>query len=357
MKFMKALLFLLALLPLPAFAGAESAALPEAQPGASRPAENSAMPPETPAEKSEALPEKGGAAREGGMTVFDGAILGVVEGFTEFLPISSTGHLIVANEMLGLNSDAPAVYSNGEAISAGGKSYTVKDAACAYTIIIQIAAIIAVVFVYWNDVASMLLGFLGRDRMGLLKLRNLIVAFVPAAVSGLLLHKVIETRLFSTGAVVFALVAGAFAMFWAQKKYSKELCAARRAVQLHELSIKDSFIVGLFQCLALWPGTSRSMATIVGAYVVGLRPVEAAKFSFLLGLITLSAASVFTLCKDGGNMFAALPLAPRAAGFVVAFICSLLSAKWLVGFLNRRGLAPFAWYRILLAAVLCAFFI
>lgn len=303
------------------------------------------------------LPElENGAAQARVMTVFDGAVLGVVEGFTEFLPVSSTGHLIIANDFLMLNSDEPAVDSAGKFIERGGKFYTVKDAASAYVIVIQIAAIIAVVFVYWRDVASMLMGLLGRDRFGLLKLRNLIAAFVPAAVLGLILHRAIETYLFSVYAVAFALVAGALAMFWVQKKYGGSFRTVHRAVELHELSLKDSFIVGLFQCLALWPGTSRSMATIIGAYVVGLRPVEAAKFSFLLGLITLSAASAFTIYKDGAGMFAALPPAPMAAGFVLAFLCALLSAKWLVGFLNRRGLAPFAWYRIALAAVMCLYF-
>ncbi|MBR4597419.1 MAG: undecaprenyl-diphosphate phosphatase, partial [Opitutales bacterium] len=179
------------------------------------------------------LPEiEDGIAQSRTMTPADGAILGIVEGFTEFLPISSTGHLIVANELLDLNSDAPAVDSNGDFIRANGGFYTVKDAASAYTIIIQIAAIIAVVFVYWKDVASMLAGLLGRDRRGLLKLRNLIAAFVPAAVAGLFLHRAIETYLFSVYAVVFALVAGAFAMFWVQKKYAKTFNTAHRSVEL-----------------------------------------------------------------------------------------------------------------------------
>ena len=303
------------------------------------------------------LPElENGAAQARVMTSFDGAVLGVVEGFTEFLPVSSTGHLIIANDFLRLNSDEPAVDCSGKFIERGGKFYTVKDAASAYVIAIQIAAIIAVVFVYWRDVAGMLMGLLGRDRFGLRKLRNLVAAFVPAAVLGLLLHRAIEAYLFSVYAVVFALVAGALAMFWVQKKYGGSFGTVRRAVELHELSLKDSVIVGMFQCLALWPGTSRSMATIIGAYVVGLRPVEAAKFSFLLGLITLSAASAFTIYKDGVSMFAALPLTPMLIGFALAFVCALLSAKWLVGFLNRRGLAPFAWYRIALAAVMCLYF-
>lgn len=291
------------------------------------------------------------------MSNFDGAILGLVEGLTEFLPVSSTGHLILTNNLLGLDSDEPAVDTEGKFIkNKDGKFYTVKEAVDAYSIVIQIAAIIAVFFVYWQDVSSMLLGLIGKSIVGFKLLRNLIVAFLPAVAIGLLLHDLIETYLFSVWPVIYALVMGALAMFLVQNKYGKTFKNATRAVELHELSIKQSFVVGLFQCIALWPGTSRSMVTIIGAYVVGLRPVEAAKFSFLLGLITLSAASVFKIYSDGVNMFEALPIMPLVVGFVVAFISSLVAAKWLVGFLNRRGLAPFAWYRILLAVVLTAYF-
>lgn len=295
---------------------------------------------------------------ESPMSNFDGAVLGLVEGFTEFLPVSSTGHLILAGKLLGLDSDEPALDGDGKFIKSekNGSFYTVKDAVDAYCIVIQIAAIAAVLFLYWKDVSSMLLGLAGKSVVGFKLLRNLTAAFIPAVVAGLLLHKAIESYLFSVWPVIYALIMGALAMFFVQDKYGKSFNAATRAVEIHELSVKKSFIVGLFQCIALWPGTSRSMVTIIGAYAVGLRPVEAAKFSFLLGLVTLSAASVFKIYSDGVNMFAALPAMPLAIGFAVAFISSLVSAKWLVGFLNRRGLAPFAWYRILLAAVLAACF-
>lgn len=298
------------------------------------------------------------AVCESPMSNFDGAVLGLVEGLTEFLPVSSTGHLILANNLLGLNSDEPAVDGSGKFIKSenGGGYYTVKDAVDAYCIVIQIAAIAAVLFVYWKDVSSMLLGLVGKSVVGFKLLRNLIIAFIPALFAGLLLHRAIENYLFSVWTVIYALIMGALAMFFVQDKYGKSFNTAIRAVELHELSVKKSFIVGLFQCIALWPGTSRSMVTIIGAYAVGLRPVEAAKFSFLLGFITLSAASVFKIYSDGVNMFAALPVMPLAIGFAVAFASSVVAAKWLVGFLNRRGLAPFAWYRILLAALLVAHF-
>lgn len=297
------------------------------------------------------------ACANANLSYADGVALGLVEGITEFLPVSSTGHLILANDFLGLESSAPVYNSAGEAIIYDGKPYTLKDAADAYAIVIQIAAIAAVAILYWAEVLSIIKGFFGKSREGLMLARNLVAAFLPAAFIGLALHGVIERCLFGVWPVIIALVAGAAAMFLAQKKYGAKFAASPDAkpLEIHELSVKQSLVVGFLQCVALWPGTSRSMMTILGSYIVGLRPVQAAKFSFLLGLITLSAASSFKFLKSGGEMLEALSVGPVVVGLIAAFLSSAIAVKWLVGFLNRKGLAPFAWYRIFLAACLAAY--
>lgn len=292
----------------------------------------------------------------------DAVTLGLVEGITEFLPVSSTGHLILTNKFLGLDSEEPVLGAGGEILYAdksdGEKpvAYTIKAAADAYVIVIQIAAIAAVAFLYWRDFWSMILGVFGRSREGFLLARNIVVAFVPAAVLGYLFHDAIESYLFGVMPVIAALALGAIAMIFFQKKYEKHFSDSESATEICELSLKQSLIVGFMQCVALFPGTSRSMMTILGAYFVGLRPVQAAKFSFILGFVTLSAASVYKLLKDGRMMLEVLSPGPVALGLLVAFISSLAAAKWLVGFLNRRGLVPFAIYRLLLAAVLLYIF-
>ena len=292
----------------------------------------------------------------------DAVILGLVEGITEFLPVSSTGHLILTNKFLGLDSEESVLGADGEILyadkSEDGKpvAYTMKAAADAYVIVIQIAAIAAVAFLYWRDFWRMILGVFGKSREGFLLARNIVVAFIPAAVLGYLFHDAIESYLFGVMPVIAALALGAIAMIFFQKKYEKHFSDSKRASEICELSLKQSLIVGFMQCVALFPGTSRSMMTILGAYFVGLRPVQAAKFSFILGFVTLSAASVYKLLKDGRMMLEVLSPGPVALGLLVAFISSLAAAKWLVGFLNRRGLIPFAIYRLLLAAVLLYIF-
>lgn len=302
-------------------------------------------------------------AKKSDLSKADALALGLVEGITEFLPVSSTGHLILANKFLGLDSEEPVLGEGGEIPysdkSADGKPvpYTMKAAADAYVIVIQIAAIAAVAFLYWRDFWRMFLGVFGRSREGFLLARNVVVAFIPAAVLGYLFHDAIESYLFGAMPVIAALALGAVAMIFFQKKYEKHFADSGAETEICELSLKQSLIVGFMQCVALFPGTSRSMMTILGAYFVGLRPVQAAKFSFILGFVTLSAASVYKLLKDGKMMLEVLSPGPVALGLLVAFISSLVAAKWLVGFLNRRGLIPFAIYRIALAAVLLFIFL
>lgn len=310
---------------------------------------------------AEAAPESGAVPSSETLTYPEALVLGLVEGVTEFIPVSSTGHLILANAFMDLDSDSPALDKSGEFIvsrkpDADGnpRYYTVKEALDGYAIVIQIAAIAAVALIYWREIASMLMGVFGRDKNGLLLARNLFVAFLPAAVIGLLLHDLIEEFLFGVIPVVAALSIGAFAMIFMQRKYQRHFDDGSKSMEIYELSVRQSLVVGFMQCAALWPGTSRSMMTILGAYVIGLKPVQAAKFSFLLGLVTLSAAGAYKFMKDGSQMVGALATGPMLLGFLVAFASSALAAKWLVGFLSRKGLVPFAVYRLVLAAVLVA---
>ena len=270
------------------------------------------------------------------------ALLGLVEGITEYLPISSTGHLIIATGLLGLGGDP-----------------TTKPAIDAFTIVIQGGAILAVLGLYRRRVGQMIRGLAGRDRVGLKLAINLGVAFIPAAVLGVLLDDWIGSRLFSTWPVLAALALGGVYMMIVDR-LRKRRGEHEPAVDITELTIRKSLIIGLMQCVAMWPGTSRSMMTITGGVLVGLRPRQAAEFSFLLGLPTLGGACVYKLGKnlkqshDAGtaNMFDTIGWTAVVIGLAVATVSAALAVKWLVGFLNRHGLTPFGWYRLALSAVL-----
>lgn len=295
------------------------------------------------------------------LNYIDSIILGVVEGVTEFLPVSSTGHLILTNALLELDGDTPIRDKTGNYIKVSdevtGKPryYTLGEAAYAYVIVIQAGAIAAVVMLYWKRILTILMGCLGKNPNGRKLAINLICAFIPAAILGLLLDDLIESALGdNVNAVAGALVAGAILMLaierWRKGRLVTEGSPKRgREISLDDLSMKQSIMIGLFQCVAMWPGTSRSMMTIVGGYVAGLSPKHAAEFSFLLGLITLTAASGYKTISDGSNMIAALEIGPVLVGCVVAFASAAIAVKWMVNYLSRNGLAIFAWYRIALA--------
>jgi undecaprenyl-diphosphatase len=299
----------------------------------------------------------------------DAVILGLVEGITEYLPISSTGHLLLTNKFLGLDTDEPLLDASGaprlldaDLPPGPGNTYTVKHAADAYAIVIQAGAILAVVLLYWRRLRDMVLGLFGRSRTGRRLAVNLLVAFLPAVFLGLLLDDWIESRLFHALPILFALFAGALLMFavehWRRRRGTA--LGAETGPDLHELSLRQCLIVGLLQCVAMWPGTSRSMMTIVGGYLVGLNPRRAAEFSFLLGLITLTAASAYKFfmpyLKGEPTLLEALDPGPVALGIFVSFVSAALAVKWLVGYLTRHGLALFAWYRLGLVVVLGSVF-
>ncbi len=266
-------------------------------------------------------------------------VLGLVEGLTEFLPVSSTGHLILAGDLLGLKEGEPE-----------GSSNAVKAAVDAYSIVIQFGAIAAVTLVYWSRIVSIFLGLAGKSRNGLLLGRNLLAAFVPAVVIGLLLEDIISAYLFHNFTVAAALMAGGLLIFymdWWQKRKSRS--SPEEDVQIYELTLRQSVLVGLFQCVALWPGASRSLMAIVGGCVVGLKPWRAAEFSFLLGLPTLTGAAFYKGLKAGPEMMDVLGFGPLVVGCLAATVSAGLSVKWMVSYLTRHGLSIFGYYRIALA--------
>jgi undecaprenyl-diphosphatase len=268
------------------------------------------------------------------MTWFDALILGIVEGLTEFLPVSSTGHLILTGSLLGVES---RVADN-------------------FSVAIQFGAILAVLTLYWKYIQSMLMGLMGRDADGLRLAVRIIVAFLPAAVIGLALKDVIEAYLFSPGPVVAALILGGVAMIVLEKRLPAPGSEAEAGLkELGAMSLRDAVLIGLAQCVAMWPGTSRSMATILGARMVGLKPAAAAEFSFLLALPTLGGATVLKMVKDREE-FLALDggIALLAFGNIVAFVVAAIAVRWFVGFVTKRGMAPFGYYRIVLGLAFLA---
>lgn len=283
------------------------------------------------------------------MQIHQAIILGLVEGITEYLPISSTGHLIITAAGLGLHGDEQS-----------------KQAADAFTIVIQGGAILAVLGLYRDRIIQMLRGILQKDAVGWRLIRNLFVAFLPAAMLGPLLNDRIEEHLFHPKPVIFALALGG-AFLIGLDRWQKRVFHGNEAerprnplqfVDLEHLTWKRALVIGLLQCIAMWPGTSRSMMTIVGGMIVGLRPKQAAEFSFLLALPTLGGACAYKLVQmmqGDGDVWARLggPL-PIAAGMITAFVSAALAVKWLVGYLGKHGLTLFGWYRLVLAAVIAA---
>ena len=274
--------------------------------------------------------------------------LGLVEGVTEYLPISSTGHLILVQQLL-LQEEADTSRSNS-GVSQGGDSLA-KQAIDAYLIILQSGAVVAVLVLYRRRLRTILLGLRGHDQQGLKLACQIMVAFVPSAILGLGLNAVIEAKLFRPVPVAVALGAGVLLMLAVERWRKRSL--KNRALQ--DLSLRDAFCIGLFQCLSLWPGTSRSMATIVGGYSVGLSPKAAAEFSFLLGFVTLIAASLYKIGQQGDALLETVAIGPLFVGWLVAALSAGLAIKGLIALLTRKGLVPFAIYRIGLAIAVLIF--
>lgn len=287
------------------------------------------------------------------MDWLDAALLGLVEGVTEYLPVSSTGHLILVQRLLGIPPG---------------------EAANAFAIAIQGGAILAVLFALRARTAQLCGGLVGRDDSGRTLLVRLVLAFVPAAALGLALDDWIEARLFGLWPVVGAWFVGGVALL----VFSRVLRArATRAfdggvrdggvrdggmlgaraldgTSLDALTLRAAFVIGLFQCLALWPGTSRSLATLVGGLCVGLSLSAAVEFSFLLGVLTLGAAAGYAALKSGKLMLETYGALELAIGALVAFASAVVAVRWLLAYVRTRDLAVFGWYRVALALAVAA---
>jgi undecaprenyl-diphosphatase len=256
-------------------------------------------------------------------------LLGIVEGVTEFLPVSSTGHLILATRLLGWDAERWALFN----------------------IVIQLGAILAIVVLYWRTVWTVVVGVLKWEAGAVRFARNILIAFIPAAVIGLILHKKIEALLGNAEVVAIALMAGGVAIIAIER-----MAKPGEVRGVADIPLKTVVMIGFIQCLAMVPGVSRSGATILGALLLGVERRTAAEFSFFLAIPTMLGASVLELFKNrhelaSGTGVGALDI---AIGFVVAFAVAVIVVRWFVNLIGRRGFTPFGWYRIVVGGIALA---
>lgn len=252
-------------------------------------------------------------------------ILGIVEGITEFLPVSSTGHLILAGDLLDFNDDRGKLFE----------------------IVIQFGAILAVVWEYRRRLTAICGGLFSEKNAQRLVI-NIAVAFIPLAVLGLLFGKAIKTHLFQPVPVALAFIIGGLIILWAEKREH-----IIRVSSVDELSLLDAVKLGLAQAVALIPGTSRSGSTIIGGLLFGLSRKAATEFSFFLAIPTLSIATFYQLYKER-NLLSADDIGMWVVGFVAAFVSAFLCVRWLLRFISHHDFTPFAWYRIAFGFVVLA---
>jgi undecaprenyl-diphosphatase len=269
----------------------------------------------------------------GSLTLTEAVVLGLIEGATEYLPVSSTGHLLLYQRAAGM-----------------ADSDTESEAANALAICIQLGAILAVVVLYFGRLRQMAVGMLGGNPNGLRLTIYLVIAFLPAAVIGLLFNDWVKSHLFGVGPVAVAQIVGGILIL----SLAGRLTAAVPGCELHEITWKQALGVGCMQCLAFWPGFSRSLATILGCMWSGMKLAAAVEFSFLLGLVTLTAATVYEGLKHGSAIVEHYGLLAPAVALITAFVSAVISVRFMVSLLSRRGLAPFGYYRLVLGAV-CLF--
>jgi undecaprenyl-diphosphatase len=251
------------------------------------------------------------------------ALMGIVEGLTEFLPISSTGHLILAGSLLGFDDAKAKVFD----------------------IAIQTGAILAVVIVYWRKIADTVLALPASAPARRLAL-NVLIGFAPAVLLGLLLGKAIKAHLFTPQVVATTFILGAFVILWAERRPQ----SAARVASVDDMMPLDALKVGLVQCLAMVPGTSRSGATIIGGMLLGLSRRAATDFSFFLAIPTLIGAGVYSLYKERALLsWADAPL--FGVGLVFSFVSAWLCVRWLLRYISSHSFVPFAWYRLAFGAL------
>ena len=269
------------------------------------------------------------------MSVLEAIILGIVEGLTEYLPVSSTGHLILTQRMMGIPE---------------------TEASNAYAICIQAGAIVAVLGLYWQRMIQMIRGCAGkvgiasREDDGFQLAMNIIVAFFPAAIIGLLFDDWIEEVLFSLWFTVIAWFIGGVAILVVSRRRQKQTREDEGQL-IESLTWKGALAIGLIQCIAMWPGTSRSLVTIVGGVLVGLSLSAAVEFSFLLGVVTLLAATVYKMKDAGPIMLETYGWSVMIIGSIAAWISAVAAVKWMVSYLKKNGMEIFGYYRIGLAVI------
>jgi len=271
------------------------------------------------------------STRDTSLTAPKAVVLGIIEGVTEFLPISSTGHLLVAERIMDI-----------------GQSDSSKEAIDTFTVVIQIGAILAVLGIFRKRFVLMIDGALGKSPEGRNLLMALLVAFVPAAAIGVLLSSPIKDKLLRPWPVVGAWFVGGVIILVFVANQSKLRVISTK---LSDVTIRQGLIIGVAQVLALWPGTSRSLVTILAALLLGLGLQAAVEFSFLLGFLTLSAATGYELLKNGSTLYDTFGWVNPLLGTVVAGIAAFISVKWMVSYLEHKPLTIFGWYRIGAASI------
>jgi undecaprenyl-diphosphatase len=257
-------------------------------------------------------------------------ILGIVEGVTEFLPVSSTGHLILATELLGFDADKWS----------------------AFNVIIQLGAILAIVVLYWRTFWAVLEGLIRKQAMSWRFVRNVLIGFLPSAILGFILINRIEEMLGNATIVAVTLILGGIAILVIER-----MVKDTPVVGVADMPLKTAIGVGVVQCLAMIPGVSRSGATIMGGLALGVERRTAAEFSFFLAIPTMVGATTLELVKHHDTLLSGasgVGFSAVAVGFVVSFVVAIVVVKGFVHYISRHGFAPFAWYRIVAGAVALA---
>jgi len=257
--------------------------------------------------------------------VLKAIVIAIVEGVTEFIPISSTGHMIIVGNVINFKG----AFANS------------------FEVVIQLGAILAIIVLYWNKIWSSVVDFFKAKPSGIKFWTNIIVAFIPAAIFGFLLNDKIDEYLFNPGTVAVGLVVGGVLMIIIENKFRHK----HTTKSIDKISVKQSFKIGCYQCLALWPGMSRSASTIMGGWICGVSTVAATEFSFFLAIPTMVGATALTLFKSGMN-FSSGEIITLVIGFVVAFLVALVVVERFVSYLKNKPMKIFAIYRIVVGMAL-----
>ncbi len=261
------------------------------------------------------------------ISMLQAILLGIVEGLTEFIPVSSTGHLILAAYFLGIHGEAAKTFE----------------------VVIQAGALVAVAWLYRGRIVSLGRSVVNRDESGLRLLKNLLISFVPFPIVGFLFYDGIKSHLFGAWPVVAALATGGVLMVM----FDRPSRAGRQTRGMGTLTAKDAAIIGLAQCCAFWPGMSRSMVTILAGICLGLPGPMAAEYSFLLALPSMGAATLFEAAKGGPLLFQETGWIAIISGFLTTIFVAMFTIRAFIGYLQNHGLVLFGWYRIALALAMC----